>query len=274
VTQRTVLVTGCSSGFGLLLACALRDRGWHVRAGVRDLHRIPDALDGCEIVRLDVGDPAQIADVAAGLERLDCLVNNAGYALAGPLATYEAQQMRAQFDVNVIGPALLVQALIPALARARGRVINVGSIAGDVGLPQHALYCASKAALHGMTDAMRRELSDHGVQAAAVVPGGFRTRFMTNMVWGTRPVAPDSVAARQLAAYRAFQQRIAAGPGRAPQAAVRKIVRLAECASMPPRVYVGRDAALTHALLRVLPARWADALLGRAMRRQLNGNAG
>jgi NAD(P)-dependent dehydrogenase (short-subunit alcohol dehydrogenase family) len=269
VTQRTALVTGCSSGFGLGIACALRDRGWQVLAGVRDAQRAPAALAGCEVVRLDVGDAAQIAAMGAAVERLDCLINNAGYALTGPLATQDAQQMRTQLEVNLLGPALLIQALLPALGRARGRVINVGSIAGDIGLPLNALYSASKAALHALGDALRRELADHGVQLATVIPGGFRTRFMANMVWGTRAAEPGTIEARQLDGYRAFQQRLASRPGRAPEALVQAVVRLSECVRMPPRVRVGSDARIAHLLPRWLPARWADALLTRVFRRQM-----
>lgn len=267
--QRIVLVTGCSSGFGLGIACALRDRGWRVLAGVRDAQSAPTTLAGCEIVQLDVGDVARIAVLGDLLERLDCLINNAGYALTGPLTTYGAQQMKAQLDINLLGPALLIQVLLPALRRARGRVINVGSMAGDVGLPLNALYSASKAALHTMSDALRRELADHDVQVATVVPSGFRTRFMTNMVWGAHTAEPDTVESRQLDGYRAFQQRLLSRPGRKPDVLVRAVVRMAECMRMPARVRVGRDARIMHLLLRILPSAWADGLLTRVFRKQL-----
>lgn len=269
MTARIALVTGCSSGFGLGIAQSLRDRGWRVLACVRDPQRAGAALTGCEVVQLDVSDGAQIASLAACIDRLDCLVNNAGYALTGPLSTYDAKQMRAQLEVNVLAPALLVQALLPALARARGRVINVGSLAGEVGLPLNALYCASKAALHSLTDALRRELADHEIQVAAIVPGGHRTRFMPNMVWGSRVPDADSVETRQLGVYRTWQQRLAGQPGRSPDPVVQAVVRLAESPRMPLRVYVGRDARLTRRLLQLLPASWADALFSAALRKQM-----
>lgn len=267
--SRTAVVTGCSSGFGLGVVQVLRDRGWRVMACVRDPRRASAALTGCEVVQLDVTNDAQIASLAARIDHLDCLVNNAGYALTGPLSTYDVKQMRTQLDVNVLGPALLTQALLPALARARGRVINVGSLAGEVGLPLNALYCASKAALHALTDALRRELADHDIQVAAVVPGGHRTRFMPNMVWGSRVPDADSVETRQLGAYRAWQQRLAGQPGRSPDPVVQAVVRLAEMPRMPRRVYVGRDARLARGLLQLLPASWADALFSAALRKQL-----
>lgn len=269
MTQRTALVTGCSSGFGLGIACALRNRGWQVLAGVRDPLHAPPALAGCRVIQLDVADANQIAALAAAIERLDCLVNNAGYALTGPFTTQDIQQMRAQLNVNLLGPALLIQTLLPALVEAHGRVVNIGSIAGDIGLPLNALYSASKAALHTLGDSLRRELGDHGVQLVTIVPGGFRTRFMDNMVWGARSTEPGTIEARQIEGYRAFQRRLAARPGRTPDALVESVVRLAECARVPPRVYVGSEARMTRLLLRALPTRWLDALLTRLFRRQM-----
>lgn len=269
MTARLALVTGCSSGFGLGIAQALRERGWRVMAGVRNPQRAGAELDGCEVVPLDVADTAQIGSVAARIDRLDCLVNNAGYALTGPLSTYDLKQMRMQLEVNVLGPAILIQNLLPALSRARGRVINVGSLAGEVGLPLNSMYCASKASLHALTDALRRELADHGIQVAAVVPGGHRTRFMPNMVWGSRVPDAGSIEMHQLEAYRAWQQRLAGQRGQAADRVVQAVVRLTELSRMPSRVYVGRDARLARALLHLLPASWAEALLSAAVRRQM-----
>jgi len=264
-----VLVTGASSGFGLGIAHALHDDGWQVIACVRDPHHSLAALKGCEVLQLDVSDSESIALLGERIDRLDCLVNNAGYALTGPLATYNVDQMRAQLDVNVLGPALLVQALLPALRRARGRVINVGSLAGEVGLPLNTMYCASKSALHGLTASLRRELADHDVQVAAVIPGGHRTRFMPNMVWGSRVPESDSIEARQLAAYRMWQQRLTAKPGQPSDPVVQAVIRLIKRPRMPPLVRVGRDARLAHAIGRLLPESWADVLTAAAVRRQL-----
>ncbi|MGH6611215.1 MAG: SDR family NAD(P)-dependent oxidoreductase [Burkholderiaceae bacterium] len=267
---RSALITGCSSGFGLGIAQALRERGWRVTACVRHPRDAGEALAGCNVVELDVVDSAQIAALASRIDSLDCLVNNAGYALTGPLASYDVRQMRAQLDVNVVAPALLIQQLLPALARARGRVINLGSLAGEVGLPLNAMYCASKAALHALTDALRRELADHGVGVGAVVAGGHRTRFMANMVWGARESQGNTVESRQLDQYRAWQRRMREQPGRSPDAVVRAVVRLAECTHMPARTYVGTDARLAHRLQRLLPAAWSDALMTSALRKRMS----
>jgi NAD(P)-dependent dehydrogenase (short-subunit alcohol dehydrogenase family) len=265
-----VLVTGCSSGFGLGLAKAFREEGWEVIAGLRDPAHAPQGLDGARIVALDLADEAQVAAAADGIERLECLVNNAGYALTGPFASYSTEEMRRQMAVNVLGPALLTQRLLPALRAARGRVINVSSLAGEAGMPMNALYCAAKHAVEGLSEALRHELAPHGVQVALVEPGGFRTSFGRNMQWGSRPIAPGGIEARQLAAYRAMRERLLAAAGRDPAPVVEAIVALARAPVMPLRTRVGADARLLHRLKRWLPERLAVSLIGAAFRRRMN----
>lgn len=270
MAERAVLVTGCSSGIGLALARALAARGWSVLAGLRDASRAPRELAGARVMQLDLEREEQIVEAASGIERLDCLVNNAGYALTGPFATYAPEQMRRQLAVNVLGPALLTQRLLPALARAGGRVINVSSLAGENGMPMNALYCASKHAIEGLCESLRHELSPHGVQLALVEPGGFRTRFAQNMQWGARAVAPDSIEAKQLLGYRAMQARLLSRPGRDPAPVVEAIVRLTEMKVMPLRTRVGSDVRLLRALRRSLPEGAAISLLGAAFRRRMS----
>lgn len=266
---RRVLITGCSSGIGLRTAQAFLARGWTVLAGLRRAEPAPSELAGARVLPLDLEQPGQIAACAADIEHLDCLVNNAGYALTGPYATYSAAQMRRQLEVNVIGPALLTQMLLPALRCARGRVIFVSSIAGESGMPMNALYCASKSALEGLSESLRHELAPQGVQVALIEPGSHRTRFMPNMEWGALEPEGASLEAEQLARYRALQTRIAARAGRDPAAVAHAIVKLAERPRMPLRTRVGWDARLAAALGRWLPERAALGILGAAYRRAL-----
>jgi len=269
VAERSVLITGCSSGIGLGLARAFRARGWSVIAGLRDPARAPRELAGTRVIPLDLEREAQIAEAVSGIERLDCLVNNAGYALTGPFVTYAPEQMRRQFQVNVLGPALLTQQLLPALKRARGRVINVSSLAGETGMPMNSMYCASKHAIEGLSEALRHELWPHGVQVAMVEPGGFRTRLIDNMQWGARPLPPESLEAKQLAGYLAMQARLLARPGRNPAPVVEAVVWLAGKKTMPLRTRVGSDVRFLRAMRRCLPEGAAIALLGAAFRRRM-----
>lgn len=269
MTERTALVTGCSSGFGLGIAQALVARGWTVLAGMRDPARAPAQLAGTQVVRLDLADDAQIAAAAARVDRLDCLVNNAGFALNGPFASYSAEQMRRQLQVNVLGPAVLTQQLLPALANARGRVINVSSVAGELGMPMNALYCATKFALEGLSESLRHELAAHGVQVALVEPGGYRTAFAHNMVWGEMPLPAAGRDARQFAAYRRMQEKLLARPGKDPAPVVRAVLRLAEMEIMPMRTRVGLDARSASFVRRWLPQKLALGLVGALFRRKL-----
>lgn len=240
-------------------------------ASVRDPARAPAQLAGLRVVSLDLTDQSQIASVARGIDRLDCLVNNAGYGLNGPFSTYTATQMQHQMQVNVLGPALLTQQLLPALAATRGRVINISSLAGEVGLPMNSLYCATKFALEGLSESLRHELMPHGVQVALVEPGGFRTRFAENMVWGEGPLPAGSFDARQLAAYRDMQAKMLARRGNDPYTVVEAVVRLAEMDTMPLHTRVGGDAKAVRVLKHWLPEGAGAALIGALFRRKLVG---
>jgi NAD(P)-dependent dehydrogenase (short-subunit alcohol dehydrogenase family) len=271
--ERTVLVTGCSSGFGLGAALAFHGRGWKVFAALRDPARAPAELQGIATLALDLDDEAQVIAAADVTPRLDCLVNNAGYALTGPFSGYGAAQMRRQMQVNLLGPALLTQRLLPALRAARGRVINVSSVAGETGMPMNALYCASKYALEGLSESLRHELAPLGIQVALVEPGAFRTFFARNSLWGERDLDPAGAEAAQLTGYRAMRERMLAGAGRDPAAVVAAIVRLAEMESMPLRTRVGGDAFLLRAVKRLLPEPVALSIVGAAFRRLIADRA-
>lgn len=267
--ERSVLITGCSSGIGLGIAQAFHARGWRVTATLRKPVDVPAGLAGLHTLALDLTDEAQILSVAAAFDRLDCLINNAGYGLTGDFASYSSEQMRRQLQVNLIGPALLTQALLPALKRARGRIINVSSMSGEAGMPMNSLYCASKFAVEGLTESLRHELAHAGVQVALVAPGGFRTRFATNMEWGERAAQPGSIEAGQLMAYRAMQARMLESEGRNPTPVIDAIVRLAENTQMPLRTRVGGDARTVGLMKRCLPERLFLKIVGAVFRRKM-----
>jgi NAD(P)-dependent dehydrogenase (short-subunit alcohol dehydrogenase family) len=269
MAERTVLVTGCSSGFGLGIANALAQDGWRVVAGLRDASSRPAALRAHETLQLDLADQAQIAAAAAHFATLDCLVNNAGYALNGPFAACSAAQIQQQVAVNFLGPALLTQALLPALMRTGGRIINMSSLSGTIGMPMNSFYAASKHALEGWAESLHHELAPHGVQVALVAPGGYRTQFAQNIRWGEQPLNADGIDARQLAGYRAMQRRMLSQPGNDPNDVVDAVLRLANAERMPLRTRVGRDARLVHMLGRLLPGSWSLGLMGRIFRKRL-----
>jgi NAD(P)-dependent dehydrogenase (short-subunit alcohol dehydrogenase family) len=216
------------------------------------------------VLDLDVTDAgARAAAVARVGGRLDCLVNNAGYALFGALEDTSEDELRAQLEVNLFGAALLTRDLLPALRGATGSIINVSSVFGYAGFPLTSAYCASKYALEGFSEALWLELRPHGVRVHLVEPGGHRTGFASNVEWASGSSPTYAVAT---AAYRAFKDRLEKKEGNSPAGVVRKIVELADVPSSRLRVPVGADAHAT-AWLKRLPqgialAAW-DGMVGR-----------
>ncbi|AZF46318.1 SDR family oxidoreductase [Pseudomonas sp. R2-7-07] len=176
-----VLITGCSSGIGRALADAFKSAGFEVWASARRTDDVAVlAAAGFNAVQLDVNDPGALQRLAEQLSELDVLVNNAGYGAMGPLLDGGTEAMQRQFETNVFSIVGVTQALFPALRRGRGLVINIGSVSGVLVTPFAGAYCASKAAVHALSDALRMELAPFGVRVMEVQPGAIDTHFAKN----------------------------------------------------------------------------------------------
>lgn len=271
----SVFVTGASTGIGAACVHRLAASGTPVFAGVRN------AADGDRLradyaslitpVIIDVTDIASIAAAAQTLtdalgdSGLGGLVNNAGIAIAAPLEVLPLDQLRRQFEVNVFGALAVTQACLPLLRRARGRIVNIGSIAGRIALPIIGAYSMSKFALGAMTHAMRLELDAAGIDVTVVEPGAIATP-----IWKKSGDAADALEARlahpALPYYRAHLESFRAVTGEAERHAVSAdaVARAVEHAltSKRPRTHylVGRDAKLRAALAAVLPQGALDTL--------------
>ena len=248
--MRSVLVTGASSGIGAACAVRLRDRGWHVLAGVR---REGTAPDGCEALVVDVTDPP-----ALELGELHGLVNNAGVAVAGPLEFLPPDELRRQLEVNVVGQLRMTQLCLPALRKARGRVVNMGSASGLNALPLLGAYAMSKFALEAMTDSLRVELEPWGIHVAIVEPGTIKTPIWTR----DRPQPPPEAVELYGPRIDAFRKlAVKRGTSGAPPQAVADAVEHALTAEQPrTRYLVGRDAKL-RARVERLPDRLRDRVI-------------
>ncbi|EJN06531.1 SDR family oxidoreductase [Phyllobacterium sp. YR531] len=182
---KTVLITGCSSGFGKTATGYFVRQGWNVIATMRNISDGKELaeLDNVLVTRLDVEDPASIASaIEAGIERfgrIDALVNNAGYGLFGIFEATSPEKIKEQFDVNVFGVMSVTRAILPHFRTNKaGVIINVSSGAGVFTLPMISLYCASKFALEGFSEALSYELSGLGITVKVVEPGGvISTKF-------------------------------------------------------------------------------------------------
>src|SRR5687768_4352162 len=175
---RTVLVTGASTGIGAATVLHLKTLGFDAVGAVRkdeDAERLQ--ARGVRTVLIDVTDAEQIAAAHQELGDIPLagLVNNAGIAVAAPLEFLPMDRLRQQLEINLIGQAAVTQAFLPALRRARGRVVMVSSIGGRVALPLVSAYTASKFGLEGLSDSLRRELRPQGVDVIVVEPGGVKT---------------------------------------------------------------------------------------------------
>jgi len=272
---KTVLITGTSSGFGKLLVPLLLEQGYHVgaalRGGEQRLRMVfpPDLLERfrgrIDALDLHLEKPetlrrAQdwVRDRCGG--RLDILINNAGYGLFGALEDLTAEQLRHEMEVNFFGPMLLTKTLLPSLRAARGRVINLSSIAGRMAFPLYDAYCASKFALEGMVEAMWYELRPHGVQVALVEPGGFRTEFSVNShKFAEKARAEDSIyRERTLGLERALREHTSRLGD--PQRVARLVLRLCEKRKLRLRYPIGVDARLLMTNLWLFPQGWVRAV--------------
>jgi NAD(P)-dependent dehydrogenase (short-subunit alcohol dehydrogenase family) len=266
--MKTVLVTGTSTGIGRVTAERLRSRGFEVLAGVR---REGDAPPGCEPLLLDVTDPSAVAAARARVESASSfagLVNNAGVTVQGPLEYVPLDEFRRQMEINLVGPLALTQALLPALRRARGRIVMISSVGGRVAVPFIGPYHASKWGLEGLTEALRQEVEPLGVKVALVEPGSADTEIWrkgqesASEVLDALPPEAKELYGERLESTRELAVKVA---DRAfPAEKVAKAIEHALTAKRPrPRYLVGADARVQVGLRTVLPTRAADAAMRR-----------
>lgn len=270
----SVLVTGASSGIGEATALRLARAGWRVLAGVRaeaDAERLRG--ERVEPLTIDVTEPATIAAVAEKLrdEPLHGLVNNAGTALAMPLEFLPLDQLRGQLEVNLVGHVAVTQALLPNLRAARGRIVNVGSIAGRSALPFLGAYAASKHALEAVTDVWRVELRPFGIEVTVIEPGTIATPIWRKGGDRFQELAADlppelgELYGGRMAAFR--EAAAAAGRRAEPADDVAAVIERALTENRPKARYVvGRDAR-RRAMVERLPARLRDRVYERVLLR-------
>jgi NAD(P)-dependent dehydrogenase (short-subunit alcohol dehydrogenase family) len=181
--KSVVLISGCSSGIGLALASEFVSRGCKVFATARKPSVIENLKkEGMEIAVLDVTDQqsidACVAEVIAKAGKIDVLVNNAGYALIGPVIDLSMDDLRRQFETNVIGLAALTKAVAPHMIKQRsGLIVNISSVSGVCATPFAGAYCATKAAVNLLSDSLRVELAPFGISVVTVQPGAIKSSF-------------------------------------------------------------------------------------------------
>ena len=248
---KVILITGASSGFGREAARLLAQRGHRVFGTSRQAR--PDD-GGVRMLPLDV---RMEESVRAGVEkvlseagRIDVLVNNAGYVLAGLIEEATTEEAIAQFDTNVFGLVRMTKAVLPAMRRQHdGTIINIGSLAGLLGVPGEGFYAASKFAVEGYSESLRYEVEPFGIRVCIVEPSYFRTGLETGKIKGTdRIEAYDGLRERIMAAFDAGLRH-----GGDPRTVAELIARIAVSPRPRFRYRVGREAHLLAPLRALLP---------------------
>jgi NAD(P)-dependent dehydrogenase (short-subunit alcohol dehydrogenase family) len=268
---RTVLITGCSSGIGRSLALELHNRGLKVYATARR----PETLDdleqrGLKILGLDVNDDASIAaamtQVESDVGQLDMLVNNAGFSQVGAIVDLQREDLRQQYETNVIAPVAVTRAALPLMRKAvaangAADLVNVGSIVGLLTTPFAGAYCSSKACVHSITDALRMELEPFGIRTITIQPGGVRSSFGDHAEEGMR--LPEG------SVYEPMQARIQARAQAGQQGAtptdefIKPVVDKLLKAKPPMVIRGGKGSFLLVTLKMLLPARAFDQLMAK-----------
>lgn len=277
---RSVMITGASTGIGEACALRLDKAGWRVFAGVRkeaDGQRVKQqASERLTPLIIDVTNQAQIDASAAtvggvvGEAGLAGLVNNAGVGFGGPLEFLAIEDLRQQLEVNVVGQIAVTQAFLPLIRKAKGRIVNMGSIGGKMATPFIGPYNASKFAMEALTDSLRQELQPWGIHVSIVEPGSIATP-----IW-------DKSSARVEELEREMPEEAMMLYGKTVEAIKAALVQFQE-AGIPPdevakfvehaltagtprtRYVVGRDAQLQRMLVKWAPDRVRDGLVRRQL---------
>ena len=245
----TWLITGCSTGFGRHLAQAVLARGWNAVVTARDPATVADIVqpypDTALPLSLDVTNAGQIADAVRQAEArfgaVDVLVNNAGYGYRGAVEEADEADVRRLFDTNFFGLVAMTKAVLPGMrARRRGCIVNISSVAGRMAYPGSGYYSASKFAVGGLSDGLRKEVGPLGIHVIVVEPGGFRTDFAGRSLQQSRGTIGDyaETAGKRRKENDTVDGRQPGDPARAAQA----IIQAVESPEPPFRLLLGRDA--------------------------------
>jgi len=273
MSERSVLITGCSSGIGQASAREMKSRGWRVFATARkpqDIARLKE--EGFDSLYLDYTEPDSIEAAADQVLQatggtLDALFNNGAYGQPGAVEDLKPHVLRAQFEANVFGWHDLTARIIPAMRKqGHGRIVFCSSVLGLVAAPYRGAYCASKFAVEALADTLRIELAGTGIKISLIEPGPIASRFLEHALEAyRRHIDLDASPHREI--YRERIARLEEGGSQTfklgPEAVAAKLVHALESRNPKRRYYVTVPSYAAALLRRMLPARALDAIAAR-----------
>lgn len=253
---RIAIVTGSSSGIGFETSLALARNGFYTYATMRNLDKSKTILElarleelPLEVLRLNVTDDKSvkkaIEKIANEQERIDVLVNNAGYALVGPFEELSIEEFKEQFETNVLGAIRVTQGVLPIMRNQRcGTIVNISSIAGRIGFPLTSAYVSSKFALEGLSESIAYETEQFRIKVILIEPGVIKTNFDNNLKIGKRVAATDpnspyaEITKRRILGFKPRFEK-----GSHPTEVAKAILKAIESENSPElRHLVGNDA--------------------------------
>jgi short-subunit dehydrogenase len=277
--QKTVLITGCSSGIGLACAQELQKRDYNVFATVRQAADVKKLTRlGLNSIQLDITDSNSIKDALKTItqqtnNRLDILINNCSYAQAGAIEDLTKKVIQAQFETNLFGPLELTTHVLKIMRQQNhGRIIQIGSLLGYVSMPYRGAYCASKFALEGLSDTLRQELHNTNIHVAIIEPGPIHSKIRAN----AKKRFLENLDLKNSIHHKTYQKMhdeffsIDAKKSfyLQPEAVIKKIIQAITCKKPKARYYVGFPAHFFSLLKHILPTFLLDRIILEILKRE------
>ncbi|MDR3477919.1 MAG: SDR family NAD(P)-dependent oxidoreductase [Gammaproteobacteria bacterium] len=276
--QKTILITGCSSGIGLCAAETLQKRGYRVFATARKESDVAKLREkGFDSFMLDMDNSDSIRQALAQVlaqtgGTLDALFNNAGYAIPGAIEDLSRDLLRQQFETNVFGPMELINLVLPIMRKqGHGRIIQNTSILGIVAIPYRGAYNASKFALEGFTNTLRQELRKTNLSVSIIAPGPISSQFRENARKNYEETLKEKESLHKTR-YQKMEETLTNTSASEkkltlqPDAVVAKLIHALESPHPKARYYVGLPAHLFALLRRLLPDYALDWIINKSMK--------
>ncbi|UTW61433.1 SDR family NAD(P)-dependent oxidoreductase [bacterium SCSIO 12741] len=269
--RKVMLITGASSGIGKVAAQHMNKLGWKVYATARRVDKMQDLQkQGCEVLAMDVTqDDTMVAGINEILQKegkIDALINNAGYGSYGSLEDVPIDEGRYQFEVNVIGLARLTQLVLPHMRGAKaGRIINISSIGGKFGEPHGAWYHGTKWAVEGMSDSLRMELKQFGIDVVVIEPGAINSEWsgiaQTKLLETSGDTAYGNLARKHVNMLKKYD-----GQGSDPIVIAKAIEKACEASKPKTRYVVGKGSSMFLTVKKLLSDRGFDKMMLNQMK--------